>query len=104
VPLAVHLMARMALFAAVQTDTIGLAKFKENIFNININGFCSVSILTSTYALSLTYFKGHCLSTITPPAYGGYDIEDPLTSEGTDRFVSTEGCFSCKVIHNEKTN
>lgn len=42
--------------------------------------------------------QGHCLSTITPPAYGGYDIEDPsLTSEGTDKYISTEGCFSCKV-------
>lgn len=43
--------------------------------------------------------QGHCLNTITPPAYGGYDIEDPLSSsENSDRFISTEGCFSCKVI------
>lgn len=41
--------------------------------------------------------QGHCLNTITPPAYGGYDIEGPLSSEGSDRFLSTEGCFSCKV-------
>lgn len=41
------------------------------------------------------------MSTITPAPYGGYDIEDPLTTENSDKFISTEGCFSCKVIKGE---
>lgn len=42
--------------------------------------------------------QGHCLSTITPPAYGGYDIDDSSYGEdGSSDLISTEGCFSCKV-------
>jgi len=45
------------------------------------------------------FFQGHCLTTITPPVFGGYDIEDAIytTTDETDRYISTEGCFSCKV-------
>lgn len=53
--------------------------------------------------------QGHCLSTITP-AYTGYapdigdvptfPIDDRYGSASNDKLITTEGCFSCKVIRN----
>lgn len=42
---------------------------------------------------------GHCVATVNPSSYQAlardWDLEDG--EEGTDDFISTEGCFSCQI-------